>query len=140
MPIKCPNCENKIIHTNLNNSICNPYVGRYKRKTCRKIIYLRKNTFCNFFPHIPFTIIIKVIYESICNNNNEYIICSKIESKYNIKSMRYQTILKILEKLREVICHVLYDIYKIEPISTKNAHEYFIVDESEFISLSHKQI
>jgi len=54
--------------------------------------------------------------------------------------MRYQTILKILEKLREVICHYLYDIYKIEPISTKNAQEYFIVDESEFTSLLNKPI
>ncbi len=26
LPIKCPNCENNIIHTSLNNSICNLYV------------------------------------------------------------------------------------------------------------------
>lgn len=48
--------------------------------------------------------------------------------------MRYQTVLKILEKVREAICHYLYDIYKIEPILTKltkNAQDYFIVDESE---------
>ncbi len=105
LPLKCPNCGNNIIHTNLNNSICNPYVGRYNRKTSRKIIYLRKNTFFNFFPHIPVTIILEVLYQSICNNSNANIIFSKIENKYNIKSIRYQTILKILEKLGEAICH-----------------------------------
>ncbi len=44
LPIKRPNCGNNIIHTNLNNSIYNPNVGRCIRKTCRKIIYSRKNT------------------------------------------------------------------------------------------------
>lgn len=48
IPLKCPNCENNIIHTNLNNSICNPYVDRCNRKTCRKIIYLRKILFLIF--------------------------------------------------------------------------------------------
>ena len=90
---------------------------------------------------MPVTIIIiEVLLQNICKNSNVNVISSKIENKYNIKSIRYQIILKILEKLREAICHYLYDIYKIEPISVKNVHEYFIVDESEFTSLSHKQI
>ncbi len=33
LPIKCPKCGKNIIHTNLNNSICNPYVSRCNRKT-----------------------------------------------------------------------------------------------------------
>ncbi len=88
LPIKCPKCGNNIIHINLNNSICNPFVSRFNRKTYKKIIYLRKNTSFNFFPHIPVTIILEVLFHSICNNSNANIICSKIENKYNIKSIR----------------------------------------------------
>ena len=60
----------------------------------------------------------------------------KLQSKNKIQilfgTFNYSLITFILDKLREVIAHKIYDIY--------NANENFIIDESEFTSLNGKQI
>ena len=49
MPKYCPRC-NSSVYTYENNTELNPYIVRSCSNKCRKYIYIRHNTFYNFFP------------------------------------------------------------------------------------------
>ena len=49
-PNKCKLCNYTSISIVLNNTINNPYIGECINSKCRKITYLRENTFLNKFP------------------------------------------------------------------------------------------
>ena len=124
LPKKSPNCNNTRINLNNHDSILNPIVGRCNKKNCRKIIYIRRNSFFQIFSHLPITIILDIIDMNINQEFNAKKICNKLVEKYKLNTMRYGTILDILEKLRTSIAYYINDNYSIESISKKMLMKY----------------
>ena len=116
LPEKYKGYNNTHLKINNNESFCNPLIARCYNGKYRRKLSLRTNTFFNIFPHFPVTIILEVIFMNMCNYFKSKIIVEKIKSKYYLETFNYNLITSILDKLREVIAHKMYDIYKIEEI------------------------
>ena len=56
----CPKCGLNFLKINNYNTIQNPLVNRYSSHKCRKIVFLKENTFFSLFPKTPITIILYI--------------------------------------------------------------------------------
>ena len=83
MPEQCPLCQSNI-YLNDNNTIYNSYIGRCSNSKCRKYIYLRANTFYDYFPKTPISIIRNFISLSLQEEKNGSQIYERIKKNYNI--------------------------------------------------------
>ena len=50
IPSFCKICRNNTINIIDHNTLASPLIGRCTRNSCRKIYYLREQTFLSFFP------------------------------------------------------------------------------------------
>ena len=69
-PNKCKLCNYTSISIVVNNTLNNPYIRKYSNSQCRKIIYLRENTFLNEFPRTPASIILYVLKLWLIDDKN----------------------------------------------------------------------
>ena len=75
IPIACPLFNKSPVNLYNNESLNNPISKRCTNNKCRKIKYLRNNSFLEHFPRTPASIIFKVIYiwlNEKSNANDKY--------------------------------------------------------------------
>ena len=77
IPSFCKICGNNTINITDHNTLANPLIGRCTRNSCRKIYYLREQTFLSFFP--------KTIASTIMYIIKLWILEKKIIMKFIIK-------------------------------------------------------
>ena len=139
-PKNCPKCYKLSVNINDNESLHNPIIARCSSSTCRKIIYLRENTFFNFFPRTPASLIILIIKIWFIEKNNVNEIYQKLKQKILNYDISKQKILDIIDKARFCIAHYLVDVYKLEDFSTNGGNEYFSIDESNFVNVDNRNL
>ena len=83
MPEQCPLCQSNVYLYD-NNTIYNAYIGRYSNSKCRKYIYLRFNTFYDYFPKTSISIIRNIISLSLQEEKNDSQIYETTKKNYNI--------------------------------------------------------
>lgn len=137
---RCPNCGLISLKINEYNSIYNPYVTRCSSSKCRKIVFLKENTFFALFPNTPVSLIINILRIWLLDDKNGAEIFKVIKDKYPHTSISHNHVLEILEKARYVIAHYIKDQYSLENISETGKNEYFAIDESNFINVENKQL
>ena len=133
IPIICINCGNNGINVYDNNTIINPIVARCRKSACRKIYYLRENTFLSNFPKTPASLVMLILREWILEEKNGKQIYEYLKKKnlnYNLSQIH---VYEILTVARYYISHYYKDKYKLEEFSTENSNEAYGVDESLFI-------
>lgn len=122
------------------NTIYNLYVNRYSSNKCRKIVFLKENTFFSLFTNTPVSIILNILKLCLLDKKNGKEIYNSILQKYPNFSIIQQHILEILDKARYIIAHYIKDQYAIENISEQGKNECFAIDESIFINVGNRQL
>lgn len=127
-PLKCK-CGNIIfsIQTDSYNATsgCCVICSNYK---CRLKYYIRKNSIFSLFPYIKMKVIYEIINCFINLDFNAVRACSYLKETKNI-TIENSTLLKIYNKLRDVLYKYLFILYDSEPVGQLNKVEYFSVDE-----------
>ena len=129
---KCPSCKNTSLRFVKNKkSLSNPVFLKCNKKTCRKKVNIRENTFFNSFRKIPISVCIKIIELFIIDNKNALQIEKSIKDYYQVETINSKLIYGILLQVRKFIAQYFKEIY-ITPMVEPNKGEYIAVDESLF--------
>ena len=131
--------DDDIVSKGVNESLNNPILARCTSNKCRKIIYLRNNTFLEHFPRTPASIIFKIIYIWINEKSNANDIYQKLKNKNINYDICKEKILSIFKVARYYISNYYKHIYKLEEFSEFNKNERFAIDESFITSLDNEQ-
>lgn len=135
-PVKCPLCNYTSLSIIENNTINNPFIARCNNYHCRKIIYMRQNTFLDEFPRTPASLILYILKLWLIDEKNATEIYKNIKENIIESEISQDKINKILEKIRFYIGHYIKDQYSLEEFSIAGNHDYYAVDESEFVNLN----
>ena len=96
----CPNCGKCSLNLNDYESLNNPLITRCSSAKCRKIVFLRDNTFFGLFPRTPCSVITYILYIWFIENKNGNEIFNKLQKQLKNFNISKVNILQILDKAR----------------------------------------
>ena len=131
-PNICPYCKKGIISIINKESEYNPIQFKCNNYKCCRNIPIRHNSIFKFNPKIPISVLYNIMKLWLIDEFNVSKISTKIEEIYNREKLDRRFIYNFIINLRKIIASYLRNVYSLERLAKKNAHQTLCVDESLF--------